>query len=351
MKRTSCELHSNPDDTLDRNTIWCNTSGSDISPLGNCLQGSGHSIAGLDGDFHSAGEESSSAGEIGIAILYGRVADARETGLGPGRLYFLSFGGFVVLATRMRPVGGWLGDKIGGARLLSLVFFGVVPFALLLVWPAIFPFSVGALGCAALMGLGSGAVFKLVPQYFPKDTGTVTGLVSAMGGLGGFFPLLLAVGSRNLQSFDSALVIYTFSVVFAVWGVVYHYNVWLEKPPTRLYWDRGWELMRKRPISSFFKVGETATTHLLAQNFIQASWRGRRGNTLPALPGTVRLQIAHRRPASHSSASGLRLHHARTGRPLAGPVSRLQTKDALHSAVENQGKKHSWLRRRHRRRN
>ena len=253
----------------------------------------------------------------------------------------LRTGGFVVLATMMRPVGGWLGDKIGGARLLSLVFFGVVPFALLLVWPAIFPFSVGALGCAALMGLGSGAVFKLVPQYFPKDTGTVTGLVSAMGGLGGFFPPLLlgvfrdrlgvtwpgyvllaasafvmwrlnahlfvphekaadpqrapehsrtadrlraaswatvfagflvagiAVGSRNLQNFDSALVIYTFSVVFATWGVVYHYNVWLEKPPTRLYWDRGWELMRKRPISSFFKVGETATTHLLAQNFIR----------------------------------------------------------------------------------
>jgi NNP family nitrate/nitrite transporter-like MFS transporter len=31
-------------------------------------------------------------------------------------------------------------------------------------------------------------VFKLVPQYFPKETGTVTGLVGAFGGLGGFFP-------------------------------------------------------------------------------------------------------------------------------------------------------------------
>jgi MFS transporter, NNP family, nitrate/nitrite transporter len=42
-----------------------------------------------------------------------------------------------------------------------------------------------------LMGLGNGAVFKLVPQYFPRETGTVTGLVGAMGGLGGFFPPLL----------------------------------------------------------------------------------------------------------------------------------------------------------------
>ena len=42
-----------------------------------------------------------------------------------------------------------------------------------------------------LMGLGNGAVFKLVPEHFPKETGTVTGLVGALGGLGGFFPPLL----------------------------------------------------------------------------------------------------------------------------------------------------------------
>ena len=41
------------------------------------------------------------------------------------------------------------------------------------------------------MGLGNGAVFKLVPEQFPRETGTVTGLVGALGGLGGFFPPLL----------------------------------------------------------------------------------------------------------------------------------------------------------------
>src|SRR4051794_31194123 len=99
--------------------------------------------------------------------------------------------GFVVLATLMRPAGGWLADRIGGARVLAGVFLGVAPFALLMTWPAMLPFTVGALGCAALLGVGNGAVFKLVPQYFPKETGTVTGLVGAMGGLGGFFPPLL----------------------------------------------------------------------------------------------------------------------------------------------------------------
>ena len=60
--------------------------------------------------------------------------------------------GFVVLATLLRPLGGWLSDKIGGARVLSIVFIGIVPFALLLAWPSMLPFTVGALGCAALLG-------------------------------------------------------------------------------------------------------------------------------------------------------------------------------------------------------
>jgi hypothetical protein len=77
------------------------------------------------------------------------------------------------------------------------------------------------------------------------------------------------VGSRNLQNFDPALVIYTFAVVFATWGVVYHYNVWLEKPPTRVYWDRGWELFRERGVfGSAARVLSLAWTHLVAQRFI-----------------------------------------------------------------------------------
>jgi nitrate/nitrite transporter NarK len=249
--------------------------------------------------------------------------------------------GFVVLATLVRPLGGWLSDRIGGARVVAATFAGVAPFALLLAWPAMIPFTVGALGCAALLGIGNGAVFKLVPQYFPGQTATVTGLVGAMGGLGGFFPplllaffrtrtgaiwpsfallsatalllwwmnhrifvsrqqsldlalpadlrrtmdrlragswatlwtaLLLAaivVGSRNLQNFDPALVIYTFAVVFATWGVVYHYNVWIEKPPTQVYWDRGWELLRQRGIlRSLARLASLAVTNLAAQRFI-----------------------------------------------------------------------------------
>jgi NNP family nitrate/nitrite transporter-like MFS transporter len=96
--------------------------------------------------------------------------------------------GFVVLATLMRPVGGILADKVGGARVLLFVFAAIAVLSLLLSFTTIALFTIGALGCAAALGLGNGAVFKLVPQYFSKETGTVTGLVGAFGGLGGFFP-------------------------------------------------------------------------------------------------------------------------------------------------------------------
>jgi NNP family nitrate/nitrite transporter-like MFS transporter len=99
--------------------------------------------------------------------------------------------GFVVLATLMRPVGGMFSDRWGGARVLLGVFTAVAVFGALMGCPWMPTFTVGALGAAAALGLGNGAVFKLVPEHFPKETGTATGLVGAFGGLGGFFPPLV----------------------------------------------------------------------------------------------------------------------------------------------------------------
>jgi NNP family nitrate/nitrite transporter-like MFS transporter len=99
---------------------------------------------------------------------------------------------FVVLATLARPVGGILGDKIGATPILNWVFLVVAAFAIVLAFePGIWVITVAFLAIGAMLGLGNGAVFKLVPEYFPKQAGTVTGLVGAAGGLGGFFPPLL----------------------------------------------------------------------------------------------------------------------------------------------------------------
>jgi NNP family nitrate/nitrite transporter-like MFS transporter len=103
--------------------------------------------------------------------------------------------GFSVVATLARPVGGWLADKIGGNQVLTAVFsFGPIG-ALALAWVAGSPNMVLStilfLATALGLGLGNGAVFKLVAQYFPKNTGLVTGIAGCAGGLGGFFPPLL----------------------------------------------------------------------------------------------------------------------------------------------------------------
>lgn len=107
--------------------------------------------------------------------------------------------GFVLLATAMRPIGGWVSDKVGGLTILLWIFPFVAAMALLLTFESMVPFTIGALGMAAAIGLGNGAVFKLVPQYFPQSVGAVTGLVGAMGGLGGFFPPL-ALGLIRQQT-------------------------------------------------------------------------------------------------------------------------------------------------------
>ena len=53
------------------------------------------------------------------------------------------------------------------------------------------PLTICCLTMAVALGLGTGAVFKLVPEWFPDRVGAVTGVVGAAGGLGGFFPPLV----------------------------------------------------------------------------------------------------------------------------------------------------------------
>jgi hypothetical protein len=56
---------------------------------------------------------------------------------------------------------------------------------------------------------------------------------------------LIVAGSRNLNHFDAALVGYTFATLFATFGITYRYAVWLQRPPTRMYWRRGWSVFLK----------------------------------------------------------------------------------------------------------
>jgi NNP family nitrate/nitrite transporter-like MFS transporter len=125
--------------------------------------------------------------------------------------------GFVVVATVARPIGGWLSDRLGGARVLEGAFVGLAFLALALASTAMPLFTLGALGGAFCLGLGNGAVFKLVPQYFPNQVGTVTGLVGAAGGLGGFFPpLLLGLLRDQVGSYTPGFVLLALVVLICL---------------------------------------------------------------------------------------------------------------------------------------
>jgi NNP family nitrate/nitrite transporter-like MFS transporter len=102
--------------------------------------------------------------------------------------------GFVVVAVVMRPVGGWLSDRLGPVRVLAACF-GVVVIGAAVASGHPPVDSVGAaafLSMAAALGCGSGATFALVAQATdPARVGGVTSLVGAAGGFGGFVPPLL----------------------------------------------------------------------------------------------------------------------------------------------------------------
>ncbi|MER6336396.1 MFS transporter [Streptomyces tendae] len=102
--------------------------------------------------------------------------------------------GFVLLAVAMRPVGGWLSDRVGPVRVVTGTLAVVLAAALVQSsTPALTPVGTTAfLSLAAVLGAGSGAVFALVALLAPVNRlGSVTGVVGAAGGLGGFVPPLV----------------------------------------------------------------------------------------------------------------------------------------------------------------
>ncbi|MFD8555529.1 MFS transporter, partial [Streptomyces fradiae] len=131
--------------------------------------------------------------------------------------------GFVLLAVAMRPVGGWLSDRLGPVRVLAGSLAVVVAGAVVQAFtPPLAPLgTVAFLSMAAALGAGSGATFALVALLTPAGrVGSVTGVVGAAGGLGGFLPPLVmgtlygryetyAAGLALLAVVAAAALVYT----------------------------------------------------------------------------------------------------------------------------------------------
>src|SRR5215213_8991744 len=82
--------------------------------------------------------------------------------------------------------------------------------------------------------------------------------------------VLIIAGSRNLEHYDAALFGYTIASVVALGAVVFRYAIWLQRPATRVYWRRGWQLylQRERFVQNTASAAKTFATNLVGQRFI-----------------------------------------------------------------------------------
>lgn len=146
---------------------------------------------------------------------------------------------FIFPASLLRPFGGYLSDKMGARRLMYASFGSMLVALLLLAAPfghivlqteqglkEVLPFSLGVVpftallfivGCA--MGIGKAAVYKHIPEYFPKDVGAVGGLVGTLGALGGFLlpPLFVSVKGWTGLPQSTFIVLFILTLTASIW--------------------------------------------------------------------------------------------------------------------------------------
>ncbi len=173
-------------------------------------------------------------------------------------LYAITFGGFVGLASFLpiffhdqfkldkitagnatalcvlagsfvRPIGGYLADKFGGVKILSIIYIIIASLTVLIA--GMFDLQTTLVGFIALMlclGIGNGSVFQLVPVRFKSEVGVITGFVGAFGGLGGFLlPNLLGSLKSITGSYGPGFLVFGIIAVLATISLAYiHSKVW-----------------------------------------------------------------------------------------------------------------------------
>ncbi|WP_134767876.1 MFS transporter [Nocardioides sp. 1609] len=187
------------------------------------------------------------------------VPDPAPLGTGVFFAYYAFLGAGVGSLTR--PLGGWLADRYGGARVTLAAFGGMVLFTLLVLWtltrltpnpaadPAValdnrawFPWFLAFFLCVfASSGIGNGSTYKMIPAIFrteaerattphtderavavheaTKQSSAAIGIIGAVGAVGGFLiPLAFAAPwvADPLSATRGAFVVFTcFYVVCA----------------------------------------------------------------------------------------------------------------------------------------
>jgi NNP family nitrate/nitrite transporter-like MFS transporter len=122
----------------------------------------------------------------------------------------------------VRPLGGFIADRIGGIRTLLIMYAiaGIFLLAMSTTPASLIAALLIIMVIMATLGMGNGAVFQLVPQRFRKEIGVMTGLVGMAGGIGGFY-LASSLGwcKQLTGSYQMGLVAFAFLTVLAILGL------------------------------------------------------------------------------------------------------------------------------------
>ncbi|XBH22594.1 nitrate/nitrite transporter [Jonesiaceae bacterium BS-20] len=165
---------------------------------------------------------------------------------------------FIFPASLLRPVGGVLSDRFGARRVMYWTFGIMLVASGILMMPyghivikvpadasgigtkEILPFELGVVAFTVLvfivgiaMGVGKAAVYKHIPEYFPKDVGAVGGLVGTLGALGGF---ILPPAFAYLQSWtgmpqSTFFVLFVLTLISAIWMHLTIYRMLHDRSP------------------------------------------------------------------------------------------------------------------------
>ena len=157
-----------------------------------------------------------------------------------------------LLGSLIRPVGGWLSDRINGSTVTFWNFIAMGAASMLIIMAAgaesLALFTIGFITLFVLTGIGNGSTYKMIPSIFrakadiaiaegeDRDTalarsrriaGATIGIVSAVGAIGGFF-INLAFRQSFLATGSGVVAFYSFLAFYVVCAVV-TYLVYLRR--------------------------------------------------------------------------------------------------------------------------
>lgn len=158
-----------------------------------------------------------------IRVVFGELPDGAPNPMAPNPFAYAWLGPLV--GSVARPIGGWLSDKIGGAKVtqwdtivMIIAALGVAFFVRLAGQSPqpeqyFLPFLLLFLVLFVTTGVGNGSTFRMIPIIFkPAEAGPVLGWTSAIGAYGSF--IIPKVFGQQVDAGTPEYALYGFAVYY-----------------------------------------------------------------------------------------------------------------------------------------